>query len=97
MPNLPEATLGRKVRPKAKTASVTDTSDTGSATADVASYVSEISAQLETMALGAGLDLLAYFLRLAQFEARSTLRTAQTQSAKKAPRSDVGEYKSGDE
>ena len=97
MPNLPEATLGRKVREKAKTRPIPETSDAGSAVSDVASYVAEIASQLETMSLGAGLDLLAYFLRLAQFEARSTLRVSLSRSTKNAQRSPVGEYKSGDE
>jgi len=49
------------------------------------------------MASGVGLDLLAYFLRLAQLEARSKLRPSQTESSDRSPNSPVGEYKSGEE
>jgi hypothetical protein len=38
---------------------------------DVAAYIEDIAGELEVLALGAKLDLLAYFLRLAQLEARS--------------------------
>ena len=36
---------------------------------DVASYVAELAAQLEAMALAADLDLMAYFLGMARSEA----------------------------
>jgi len=97
MPNLPEATFGRKVRPKAKTGPIHDAPNSSSAASDVASYVAEIATQLEAMASGVGLDLLAYFLRLAQLEARSKLRPSQTESSDRSPNSPVGEYKSGEE
>jgi hypothetical protein len=42
---------------------------------DVASYVSDMTAQLEAMALAAGLDLLAYFLGMAKSEADLFVRT----------------------
>ena len=42
---------------------------------DVASYVSDMTAQLEAMALAAGLDLLAYFLGMARSEADLYVRT----------------------
>jgi hypothetical protein len=42
---------------------------------DVASYVSDMAAQLEAMALAASLDLLAYFLGMARSEADLFVRT----------------------
>ena len=42
---------------------------------DVSSYVSDMTAQLEAMALAAGLDLLAYFLGMARSEADLFVRT----------------------
>ena len=42
---------------------------------DVAGYVSDMTAQLEAMALAAGLDLLAYFLGMARSEADHFVRT----------------------
>jgi len=42
---------------------------------DVAGYVSDMTAQLEAMALAGGLDLLAYFLGMARSEADLFLRT----------------------
>jgi hypothetical protein len=42
---------------------------------DVAGYVSDMTAQLEAMALAAGLDLLAYFLGMARSEADLFVRT----------------------
>ena len=97
MPNFPDATVGRKVRSKAKSGPINNALESNAAKADVAGYVSEIATQLEAMAVGAGLDLLAYFLRLAQFEARSTLRASQTKSGDDALSPDLGEYKSGEE
>ena len=55
-----------------------NTSDQGGATRealDVASYVSDMAAQLEAMALAAGLDLLGYFLGMARSEADLFVRT----------------------
>ncbi len=42
---------------------------------DVAAYVSDMTAQLEAMALSARLDLLAYFLGMARSEADLFVRT----------------------
>jgi hypothetical protein len=42
---------------------------------DVAEYVSDMTAQLEAMALVAGLDLVAYFLGMARSEADLFVRT----------------------
>ena len=42
---------------------------------DIASYVSDMTAQLEAMALASGLDLLAYFLGMARSEADLFVRT----------------------
>jgi hypothetical protein len=42
---------------------------------DVASYVSDMAAQLEAMSLAAGLDLLGYFLGMARSEADLFVRT----------------------
>jgi hypothetical protein len=42
---------------------------------DVAGYVSDMTAQLEAMAIAGGLELLAYFLGMARSEADLFLRT----------------------
>jgi hypothetical protein len=42
---------------------------------DVAEYVSDVAAQIEAMALAAGLELLAYFLGMARSEADLFVRT----------------------
>ena len=42
---------------------------------DVAGYISDMTAQLEAMAVAGGLDLLAYFLGMARSEADLYLRT----------------------
>jgi hypothetical protein len=42
---------------------------------DVAGYISDMTAQLEAMALAGGLDLLAYFLGMARSEADLFVRT----------------------
>ena len=42
---------------------------------DVAAYISDMTAQLEAMALSGRLDLLAYFLGMARSEADLFLRT----------------------
>ncbi len=44
---------------------------------DVAAYVSDMTAQLEAMALSARLDLLAYFLGMARSEADLFARTKE--------------------
>ena len=44
------------------------------ARSDVARYVAEMSAELATLAGSADLDLLAYFLNMAQVEAESVAR-----------------------
>ena len=97
MRNLPETAYDRKARAKAQAGHPFGLATTAAASADVASYVSEIVAQLETMAMGAKLELLAYFLRMAQLEARSTLRASQTSSSKNTAVADVVGYKAGDE
>ncbi|RBP14097.1 hypothetical protein DFR50_110122 [Roseiarcus fermentans] len=45
---------------------------------DVASYISDMTAQLEAMALAAGLDLLGYFLGMARSEADMFVRTNES-------------------
>lgn len=45
---------------------------------DVASYISDMTAQLEAMSLAAGLDLLGYFLAMARSEADMFVRTNAT-------------------
>lgn len=45
---------------------------------DVATYISDMTAQLEAMSLAAGLDLLAYFLGMARSEADLFVRTNET-------------------
>ena len=97
MRNPPETAFDRKARIKAQAAPAFSLAETVAASHDVAGYVSEIVAQLETMAMGAKLDLLAYFLRMAQLEARSTLRGPPTPSSKKkAPDTALDGYKVGD-
>ncbi len=64
---------------------------------DAANYIAEIVAQLEAMALGAQLDLLAYFLRLAQFEARSAQKSPRPPGTKKPPDPTSGIYTGGAE
>jgi hypothetical protein len=44
--------------------------------AAVAGYIAEMTAQLETMAAAAGLDLLAYFLAMARAEGEAAMRAA---------------------
>jgi hypothetical protein len=46
----------------------------GADEAAVAGYISEITAQLESMASAAGLDLLAYFLAMAHAEGEASAR-----------------------
>jgi len=48
---------------------------------DVAGYVHDMTAQLEAMALAAGLDLLAYFLGMARSEADLFVRTNDVSEA----------------
>ena len=55
---------------------------------DVASYISDMTAQLEAMSLAAGLDLLAYFLGMARSEADLFVRTNESPEAETA--GDVG-------
>lgn len=47
---------------------------TGAETHDVALYVADMAAQLETMAQAAGLDLVAYFLSMARIECDGHVR-----------------------
>ena len=44
--------------------------------AAIAGYVADMTAQLETMANAAGLDLLAYFLAMARAESEAAARAA---------------------
>lgn len=56
---------------------------------DVALYVTAMAEQLETMALAAQLDLLAYFLGMAKAEGDLFVRgNVQADSAAKEPRDD---------
>jgi hypothetical protein len=71
----------RKQAPRtgaARTAERSSDSTSGVATRgalDVASYVSDMTAQLETMAQSANLELLSYFLGMARSEADLFIRT----------------------
>lgn len=51
----------------------------------VARYISDMTAQLETMALAARLDLLAYFLAMARAEGEASARTPPAEQASDAP------------
>ena len=51
--------------------------DADQSAVDVAKYIMELTSQLQTMAISARFDFLAYFLRLAEFEARSIARGQQ--------------------
>ena len=55
---------------------------------DVASYISDMSAQLEAMSLAAGLDLLAYFLGMARSEADLFVRTNESPEDETAAQDD---------
>jgi hypothetical protein len=59
----------------------------GADEAAVACYISEMTAQLESMASAAGLDLLAYFLAMAHAEGEAAARAAPSR-APQAPDSD---------
>ncbi len=56
------------------TASADGTGGADGAPAAVAQYLADMTAQLESMADDAGLDLLAYFLALARLEAEERAR-----------------------
>jgi hypothetical protein len=47
---------------------------------EASKYIMDVASQLEKMAVAARLDFLAYFLRLAEFEARSISRDRQRDS-----------------
>ena len=64
---------------------------------DAANYITEIVAQLEAIALGSRLDLLAYFLRLAQFEARSAAKASRQTGMKMPADPTGGVYQAGRE
>jgi hypothetical protein len=49
--------------------------------AAVAGYVAEMTAQLESMASAAGLDLLSYFLAMARAEGEASARAARARAA----------------
>ncbi len=51
-------------------------SDSDSKEVAVADYIADMTAQLETMATAAGLDLLAYFLAMARAESETAARSA---------------------
>jgi hypothetical protein len=50
-------------------------------TAEVARYIADMTAQLESMATAARLDLLGYFLAMARMEADAQARTPSNDSA----------------
>ena len=56
---------------------------------DVARYVTDMTAQLEAMAVAARLDLLAYFLGMARAESEIFVRT---NAVAEAERADQGSY-----
>jgi len=51
----------------------------------VASYVADMTAQLESMATAAGLDLVAYFLAMARAESEATLQVSVGAVREEAP------------
>jgi hypothetical protein len=51
----------------------------------VASYIADMTAQLEAMATAAGLDLLAYFLAMARAEGEAASQPAADAASKDAP------------
>jgi hypothetical protein len=65
----------------------------GDANGSVAAYIADLSAQLESMALAAGHDLAAYFLRMARSECEARAREAAAQTT---PPPDVEPTSEGD-
>jgi len=55
-------------------------SDRDSNEVAVAGYIADMTAQLETMATAAGLDLLAYFLAMARAESETAARSASAEA-----------------
>jgi hypothetical protein len=51
---------------------------------DVARYITDMTAQLEAMAIAARLDLLAYFLGMAKAESEIYVRTSAVAEAERA-------------
>jgi hypothetical protein len=51
---------------------------------DVARYITDMTAQLEAMAIAARLDLLAYFLGMAKAESEIYVRTSAVVEAERA-------------
>ena len=51
----------------------------------VANYIAEMTAQLESMATAAGLDLLAYFLAMARAEGEAAMRADARAPSENAP------------
>lgn len=49
---------------------------TASPAVEVARYIADMTSQLESMAIAANLDLLAYFLAMARAESESSARVA---------------------
>jgi hypothetical protein len=56
-----------------------------SRTPAVARYIADMTAQLETMATAAGLDLLAYFLAMARAESEAASRDGAGAASEGAP------------
>lgn len=65
--------------------------------ADVANYIAEIVVQLESMAAQSRLELLAYFLRLAQMEAHAAVRAARQPARAKSADHPGKAYSTGPE
>jgi hypothetical protein len=51
---------------------------------DVARYITDMTAQLEAMAIASRLDLLAYFLGMAKAESEIYVRTSAVSEAERA-------------
>ncbi len=51
----------------------------------IAGYIADMTAQLETMATAAGLDLLAYFLAMARAESEAASRGGAGAASEEAP------------
>ncbi len=58
---------------------------TASRGAEVARYIADMTGQLESMAIAANLDLLAYFLAMARAESESSARAAVASMALSRP------------
>ena len=58
--------------------------DDGASAATVAGYIADMTAQMESMAAAAGLDLVGYFLAMAHAESEAAAQ--ETDEAHRAPR-----------